>query len=170
MRDEKRAEEHLKRKGMYDTNYALLCQLKDLMGHMPLGLRAPGLSSNAIFPSRHYGSSEQRNLDDHYGATEEEEEEEQNILDLSKYNDKSIGVESQVTWEANSILKKFHPLLNLVLDGTTESMGDPNDQYKLTENMGQLGLVLCHVTSVMLIRLQDAMDAIPNPFVHQQDA
>ncbi|XP_008579032.1 PREDICTED: U6 snRNA-associated Sm-like protein LSm7 isoform X3 [Galeopterus variegatus] len=68
------------------------------------------------------------------------------------------------------ILKGFDPLLNLVLDGTIEYMRDPDDQYKLTEDTRQLGLVVCRGTSVVLICPQDGMEAIPNPFIQQQDA
>lgn len=71
---------------------------------------------------------------------------------------------------ASGILKGFDPLLNLVLDGTIEHMRDPDDQYKLTEDTRQLGLVVCRGTSVVLICPQDGMEAIPNPFVQQQDA
>lgn len=46
---------------------------------------------------------------------------------------------------------------------------DPDDQYKLTEDTRQLGLVVCRGTSVVLICPQDGMEAIPNPFVQQQD-
>ncbi|XP_045155979.1 U6 snRNA-associated Sm-like protein LSm7 [Echinops telfairi] len=68
------------------------------------------------------------------------------------------------------ILKGFDPLLNLVLDGTIEYMRDPDDQYKLTEDTRQLGLVVCRGTSVVLICPQDGMEAIPNPFIQQPDA
>lgn len=47
---------------------------------------------------------------------------------------------------------------------------DPDDQYKLTEDTRQLGLVVCRGTSVVLICPQDGMEAIPNPFIQQQDA
>ncbi|XP_056678196.1 U6 snRNA-associated Sm-like protein LSm7 isoform X1 [Monodelphis domestica] len=73
------------------------------------------------------------------------------------------------TPQASGILKGFDPLLNLVLDGTIEYMRDPDDQYKLTEDTRQLGLVVCRGTSVVLICPQDGMEAIPNPFIQQQD-
>lgn len=57
-----------------------------------------------------------------------------------------------------------------MLDGTIEYMRDPDDQYKLTEDTRQLGLVVCRGTSVVLICPQDGMEAIPNPFIQQQDA
>lgn len=47
---------------------------------------------------------------------------------------------------------------------------DPDDQYKLTEDTRPLGLVVCRGTSVVLICPQDGMEAIPNPFVQQQEA
>lgn len=47
---------------------------------------------------------------------------------------------------------------------------DPDDQYKLTEDTRQLGLVVCRGTSVVLICPQDGMEAIPNPFIQQQEA
>lgn len=46
---------------------------------------------------------------------------------------------------------------------------DPDDQYKLTEDTRQLGLVVCRGTSVVLICPQDGMESIPNPFIQQQD-
>uniref|UniRef100_F7D0N3 LSM7 homolog, U6 small nuclear RNA and mRNA degradation associated n=1 Tax=Equus caballus TaxID=9796 RepID=F7D0N3_HORSE len=70
----------------------------------------------------------------------------------------------------SGILKGFDPLLNLVLDGTIEYVRDPDDQYKLTEDTRPLGLVVCRGTSVVLICPQDGMEAIPNPFVQQQEA
>ncbi|PWA20949.1 hypothetical protein CCH79_00007123, partial [Gambusia affinis] len=45
----------------------------------------------------------------------------------------------------------------------------PDDQLKLTEDTRQLGLVVCRGTSVVLICPQDGMEAIPNPFIQQQD-
>lgn len=50
------------------------------------------------------------------------------------------------------------------------SSADPDDQYKLTEDTRQLGLVVCRGTSVVLICPQDGMEAIPNPFIQQQEA
>lgn len=50
------------------------------------------------------------------------------------------------------------------------SPADPDDQYKLTEDTRQLGLVVCRGTSVVLICPQDGMEAIPNPFIQQQEA
>uniref|UniRef100_A0A8C1YE13 LSM7 homolog, U6 small nuclear RNA and mRNA degradation associated n=1 Tax=Cyprinus carpio TaxID=7962 RepID=A0A8C1YE13_CYPCA len=44
----------------------------------------------------------------------------ESIFDLSKYIDKHIRVKFQGGREASGVLKGFDPLLNLVLDGTTE--------------------------------------------------
>ncbi|KAK6307001.1 hypothetical protein J4Q44_G00221490 [Coregonus suidteri] len=71
--------------------------------------------------------------------------------------------------EASGVLKGFDPLLNLILDSTIEYLRDPDDQFKLTEDTRQLGLVVCRGTSVVLICPQDGMEAIPNPFIQQQD-
>ncbi|KAM9731818.1 U6 snRNA-associated Sm-like protein LSm7 isoform 2-T2 [Dama dama] len=101
---------------------------------------------------------------------DKEKKKKESILDLSKYIDKTIRVKFQGGREASGILKGFDPLLNLVLDGTIEYMRDPDDQYKLTEDTRQLGLVVCRGTSVVLICPQDGMEAIPNPFIQQQDA
>ncbi|CAB1339481.1 unnamed protein product [Coregonus sp. 'balchen'] len=43
------------------------------------------------------------------------------------------------------------------------------EEFKLTEDTRQLGLVVCRGTSVVLICPQDGMEAIPNPFIQQQD-
>uniref|UniRef100_A0A8C3XCX4 U6 snRNA-associated Sm-like protein LSm7 n=1 Tax=Catagonus wagneri TaxID=51154 RepID=A0A8C3XCX4_9CETA len=103
-------------------------------------------------------------------SQDKEKKKKESILDLSKYIDKTIRVKFQGGREASGILKGFDPLLNLVLDGTIEYMRDPDDQYKLTEDTRQLGLVVCRGTSVVLICPQDGMEAIPNPFIQQQDA
>ncbi|XP_023500139.1 U6 snRNA-associated Sm-like protein LSm7 [Equus przewalskii] len=101
---------------------------------------------------------------------DKEKKKKESILDLSKYIDKTIRVKFQGGREASGILKGFDPLLNLVLDGTIEYVRDPDDQYKLTEDTRPLGLVVCRGTSVVLICPQDGMEAIPNPFVQQQEA
>ncbi|KAL2089626.1 hypothetical protein ACEWY4_014314 [Coilia grayii] len=100
---------------------------------------------------------------------DKEKKKKESIFDLSKYIDKPIRVKFQGGREASGVLKGFDPLLNLVLDGTIEYMRDPDDQYKLTEDTRQLGLVVCRGTSVVLICPQDGMEAIPNPFIQQQD-
>ncbi|KAJ6657344.1 hypothetical protein lerEdw1_002711 [Lerista edwardsae] len=98
---------------------------------------------------------------------DKEKKKKESILDPSKYIDKTIRVKFQ---GASGVLKGFDPLLNLVLDGTMKYMRGPDDQYKLTEDTCQLGLVVCRGTSVVLICPQDGVEAFPNPFIQQQDA
>ena len=96
-----------------------------------------------------------------------EKKKKETILDLSKYMDKPIRVKFSGGREAAGILKGYDPLLNLVLDGTTEYLRDPDDPYKLTEDTRELGLVVCRGTSVVLICPADGMEAIANPFIAQ---
>ncbi|KAL1783301.1 U6 snRNA-associated Sm LSm7, partial [Sigmodon hispidus] len=86
------------------------------------------------------------------------------------YIDKTIRVKFQGGQKTSRILKGFDPLFNLVLDGTIEYMRDRDDQYKLTKDTRQLGLLVCPSTSVVLICPQDSIETIPNPFLQQQDA
>ncbi|XP_050398757.1 U6 snRNA-associated Sm-like protein LSm7 [Patella vulgata] len=102
-----------------------------------------------------------------FGDGDKEKKKKESILDLSKYLDKPIRVKFSGGREATGVLKGFDPLLNLVLDGTTEFLRDPDDPFKLTEDTRQLGLVVCRGTSVVLICPADGMEAIPNPFVQQ---
>lgn len=88
-------------------------------------------------------------------------------MDLSKYLEKSIRVKFAGGREAAGILKGYDPLLNLVLDNTTEYLRDPDDPYKLVADTRALGLVVCRGTSVVLICPVDGMESIPNPFVSQ---
>lgn len=91
----------------------------------------------------------------------------ESILDLSKYLEKSIRVKFAGGREAAGVLKGYDPLLNLVLDNTTEFLRDPDDPYKLLEDTRPLGLVVCRGTSVVLICPVDGMESIPNPFTAQ---
>jgi len=96
---------------------------------------------------------------------EREKKKKESILDLNKYLDKPIRVKFSGGREASGILKGFDQLLNLVLDGTTEYLRDPDDPFKLTEDTRNLGLVVCRGTSVVLICPADGMEAITNPFI-----
>jgi U6 snRNA-associated Sm-like protein LSm7 len=84
-------------------------------------------------------------------------------------------------------LKGFDPLLNLVLDSTTEYLRDTgeivqagknrlsilivgqivDEPFKFSEDTRSLGLVVCRGTSVVLICPQDGMESIQNPFIAQ---
>jgi len=100
-------------------------------------------------------------------SSDKEKKKKETILDLTKYLDKAIRVKFAGGREASGVLKGFDPLLNLVLDGTTEHLRDPDDPFKLTDDTRQLGLVVCRGTSVVLICPVDGMEAIANPFVQQ---
>ncbi|XP_798585.3 U6 snRNA-associated Sm-like protein LSm7 [Strongylocentrotus purpuratus] len=98
---------------------------------------------------------------------EQQKKKKESILDLSKYIDKQIRVKFQGGREVTGVLKGFDPLLNLVLDGTTEFMRDPDDPFKLTDDTRNLGLAVCRGTSVVLICPAEGMEPIANPFVQQ---
>lgn len=102
------------------------------------------------------------------GGDQKEKKRKESILDLSKYLEKSIRVKFAGGREAAGILKGYDPLLNLVLDNTTEYLRDPDDPYKLVEDTRTLGLVVCRGTSVVLICPVDGMEAIQNPFITQE--
>ncbi|PBC32487.1 U6 snRNA-associated Sm protein LSm7 [Apis cerana cerana] len=97
-----------------------------------------------------------------------ERKKKESILDLSKYLEKNIRVKFAGGREAAGILKGYDPLLNLVLDNTTEYLRDPDDPYKLNQDTRMLGLVVCRGTSVVLICPVDGMESIQNPFIQQE--
>ncbi|XP_026469175.1 U6 snRNA-associated Sm-like protein LSm7 [Ctenocephalides felis] len=111
--------------------------------------------------------AEKRPGKDQGGGDGKEKRRKESILDLSKYLEKSIRVKFGGGREAAGILKGYDPLLNLVLDNTTEFLRDPDEPYKLVEDTRTLGLVVCRGTSVVLICPQDGMEAIQNPFIAQ---
>ncbi|XP_070505371.1 U6 snRNA-associated Sm-like protein LSm7 [Chironomus tepperi] len=96
-----------------------------------------------------------------------EKKRKESILDLSKYLEKQIRVKFAGGRECSGVLKGFDPLLNLVLDNTTEYLRDADEPYKFSEDTRSLGLVVCRGTSVVLICPQDGMESISNPFVSQ---
>ncbi|XP_067139135.1 U6 snRNA-associated Sm-like protein LSm7 [Centruroides vittatus] len=102
------------------------------------------------------------------GSHDKEKKKKESIVDLTKYLDKAIRVKFQGGREATGILKGYDPLLNLVLDNTTEYQRDPDDPYKLTDDTRHLGLVVCRGTAVVVICPLDGMESIPNPFVQHE--
>jgi U6 snRNA-associated Sm-like protein LSm7 len=58
----------------------------------------------------------------------QEKKRKESILDLSKYLEKNIRVKFAGGREACGILKGYDPLLNLVLDTTTEFLRGKTDQ------------------------------------------
>ncbi|CAH1179010.1 unnamed protein product [Phaedon cochleariae] len=89
--------------------------------------------------------------DKNQSGDQKEKKRKESILDLSKYLEKPIRVKFAGGREASGILKGYDPLLNLVLDSTSEYLRDSDDPYKLTEDTRELGLVVCRGTSVVLI-------------------
>ncbi|XP_018562180.1 U6 snRNA-associated Sm-like protein LSm7 isoform X2 [Anoplophora glabripennis] len=111
-------------------------------------------------------SGDKREKNNQSGEQKEKKRKE-SILDLSKYLEKTIRVKFAGGREASGILKGYDPLLNLVLDNTSEYLRDPDDPYKLTDDTRELGLVVCRGTSVVLICPMDGMESIQNPFITQ---
>ncbi|KAG8201722.1 hypothetical protein JTE90_012783 [Oedothorax gibbosus] len=99
------------------------------------------------------------------GGGDKEKKRKESIVDLSKYLEKPIRVKFQGGREASGILKGYDPLLNLVLDNTTEFLRDADDAYKLTDDHRSLGLVVCRGTAVVVICPTDGMESIQNPFI-----
>lgn len=87
----------------------------------------------------------------------------ESIIDLSKFLDKQVRVKFQGGREATGKLKGYDHLLNLVLDDTIEYMRDTDD-FKITENVRNLGLVVCRGPNVIVVCPQDGHEAIQNPF------
>ena len=73
------------------------------------------------------------------------------ILDLSKYVDKTIAVKYSNGSEIKGTLKGFDGLLNLVVDG-------------VDFNGRKLGLVVCRGTLISSISPMDGFREISNPF------
>ena len=67
------------------------------------------------------------------------------------------------------LLKGYDQLVNLVLDDATETLRDPSDPYKLTEQTRKLGLVVCRGPGVMLISPLDGTEEIANPFAQEEE-
>lgn len=101
-------------------------------------------------------------------AGAQDKKKKESIVDLVKYLDKPIKVKFQGGRQVSGLLKGFDPLLNLVLDDTTEYLRDPDDPFKLTDDTRQLGLVVCRGTSVVVICPQDGLEQIPNPFIQHE--
>jgi len=92
------------------------------------------------------------------------------ILDLNKFLEQRILVKLSGGREVSGILKGYDPLVNLVLDDTSEIMRDPNDPYRSSELSRRLGLTVCRGTSVMVILPADGTQEIANPFVQDAEA
>jgi len=89
----------------------------------------------------------------------------ENVLNLEKYLDKAVHVKFHGGRECSGILKGCDPLMNLVLDQSSELLTDLDDPYKLTGEKRQLGLVVCRGTSINMVCPKEGMEVIENPFV-----
>ncbi len=99
----------------------------------------------------------------------QEKRKKESILDMTKFLEKEVRVKFVGGREASGTLKGFDPLVNLVLDNTTEYLRDPDDAYKLTDDTRQLGLVVCRGNMVSLISPLEGSEPIANPFVQQPE-
>ncbi|XP_043690676.1 sm-like protein LSM7 [Telopea speciosissima] len=86
------------------------------------------------------------------------------VLDLAKFVDKGVQVKLTGGRQVTGILKGYDQLLNLVLDGATEFLRDPDDPLKTTDQTRTLGLIVCRGTAVMLVSPTDGTEEIANPF------
>ncbi|XKL65542.1 hypothetical protein PGB90_008962 [Kerria lacca] len=110
-----------------------------------------------------------KNIQNTNASTEHKErKKKESIVDLSRYLEKIIRVKFAGGREVSGILKGYDPLVNLVLDNTTEYLRDPDDPFKLTTETRHLGLVVCRGTAVILICPMDGMESIPNPFISHE--
>eukprot|EP00729_Bicosta_minor_P004030 gene4030-8940_t len=91
------------------------------------------------------------------------------LSQLSKFVDKEIRVKFNGGREVSGTLKGFDPLVNLVLDNTTEYLRDPEDPFRLSDETRTLGLSVCRGTQVVLICPMDGMEAIENPFLAEDE-
>ncbi|EKU22098.1 U6 snRNA-associated Sm-like protein LSm7 [Nannochloropsis gaditana CCMP526] len=71
--------------------------------------------------------------------------------------------------EVTGILRGFDQLINLVLDESKETLRDPLDPYRLTDETRELGLVICRGTQVSLISPVEGTEEIANPFIQAED-
>ncbi|CAI5736526.1 unnamed protein product [Hyaloperonospora brassicae] len=90
------------------------------------------------------------------------------ILDLAKYIDQEVRVKFHGGREVTGTLKGYDQLVNLVLDDCIEFVRDPSDEYRITDETRQVGLVVCRGTSVMLVSPMEGTTEIPNPFLQQE--
>ncbi|OAF66914.1 U6 snRNA-associated Sm-like protein LSm7 [Intoshia linei] len=89
----------------------------------------------------------------------------QNILDVSKFINKEIRVKFIGGREVSGILKGHDNHFNIVLDSGTEHLRDPDDAFKLSDDVRVLGLVVCRGTTITLVCPVDGSEAIQNPFM-----
>ncbi|KAF7197970.1 U6 snRNA-associated Sm-like protein LSm7 [Pseudocercospora fuligena] len=99
------------------------------------------------------------------GNTQGGDRKKENILDLSKYMEKSITVKFNGGREVTGTLKGYDQLMNLVLDNVKETTRDEEGNTS-TRN---LGLLVARGTLLVLISPVDGSEEIANPFVQAED-
>jgi len=99
------------------------------------------------------------------GHQQAERPKKENILDLTRYMDKEIGVKFNGGREIIGTLKGFDQLMNLVLDDVRELTRDDEGN----ESSRPLGLVVARGTLLVLISPMDGSEEIANPFGQQED-
>ncbi|RJE19447.1 Sm [Aspergillus sclerotialis] len=99
------------------------------------------------------------------GAQQQEKPKKENILDLSKYMDKTVNIKFNGGREVSGTLKGYDQLMNLVLDEVKEIMRDDEGN----ETTRSLGLIVARGTLIVLISPADGSEEIANPFVQPEE-
>ncbi|ODQ63245.1 hypothetical protein NADFUDRAFT_28902, partial [Nadsonia fulvescens var. elongata DSM 6958] len=87
------------------------------------------------------------------------------IIDLSKYENKSIHVKFTGGRQITGILKGYDQLMNLVLDNVVEQLSDPDDANIPSGKERKLGLVVVRGPLLQSIYPEDGTEIIENPFL-----
>eukprot|EP00916_Digyalum_oweni_P008908 GHVL01014948.1.p1 GENE.GHVL01014948.1~~GHVL01014948.1.p1 ORF type:complete len:103 (+),score=26.21 GHVL01014948.1:91-399(+) len=90
------------------------------------------------------------------------------IVDLDRYLNQKVRVKFNGGREVTGILRGHDRVSNLVLDETEEFLRDPDDPFKICDDIRLLGLVVAKGTSVMLVAPVNGLEEISNPFVTDQ--
>ena len=71
--------------------------------------------------------------------------------------------------EVTGVLKGYDTMVNLVLDDCVETLRDPADPYKLTDETRSLGLLVARGPSVMLVMPVEGRSETDNPWLAQEE-
>lgn len=88
---------------------------------------------------------------------------------MGKYQDKQIRVKFIGGRQVVGTLKGYDQLMNLVLDGTIETLRDPEDDTVLTNKTRTLGEVIIRGPLLLSISPIDGSEIIDNPFVNAEE-
>lgn len=92
------------------------------------------------------------------------------VLDIKKWVGQEVIVKLTGGREVRGVLKGFDTMVNLVLDTCVETLRDPSDPYKLTDEERTLGLVVCRGPSVMLVMPVEGRSETDNPWAAPEEA